>query len=101
MTDFKKMRINICNKYLPNKSEATPQRCLAFILRFAEAILAYSAKGTSKILGKVLKFRSGSDSVSRITDCFVIFPATSVTYVLFHCYLLVLSKTESYLSLFL
>jgi len=63
------------------------------LLGFAEFFFAYSAEGALEILGQILEFRSGSDSVFGISLSLVVFPAANLTYVFFHFIL-------PYLSLF-
>lgn len=62
---------------------------LFFILKkllFAEHILAYSAKGADKVIGKIFEFCAGSNTAFGQALFLVIFPATSITYVYFHFY---------------
>ena len=54
---------------------------LCFLFGFREHILANSTKRTNKVFGKILKFGAGSNSVIGIADCFIVFPAASITYV--------------------
>ena len=49
-----------------------------------ELILSHSAKGTFKILRKILEFRTGCYAAVGISDSFVILPATNVANVFFH-----------------
>ena len=48
-----------------------------------ELILAYSAKGTLKVLGKILKLSAGSDAALGAANLLVIFPSANVANV-FH-----------------
>ena len=58
---------------------------LFFVLCFGKLILAYTAQGADKILGKVFPFRAGLNTVIGIAHSFVIFVSAYVTYV-FHCF---------------
>ena len=53
-------------------------------LSLAEKLLAYSAKGADEILGKILEFCAGSDSVFGVAKRLIVFPSASLTYVFFH-----------------
>ena len=53
------------------------------LFSFAEVFFVYSAKGASKILGKIFEFCAGSDSVFGGADFFIIFPTAYITYI-FH-----------------
>ena len=64
-------------------NEAAP---FVFLLLLAEEILAYSAKGTLKILGKILELRAGSNSLVGSAKLLVIFPSASVAYIFCHIY---------------
>lgn len=55
-----------------------------FCLFFAEIIFAYAAESTLKVIGKVLEFGAGCDSVIRVTGGFIVYPSAYVTYILFH-----------------
>ena len=50
---------------------------------FREVVLAYSAKRTLKVFGKILKLCAGLDAVIRIAELLIIFPSAYVAYV-FH-----------------
>ena len=56
---------------------------ISILFSCAEIVLAYSAKGANKILGKILKLCAGSNTVIGIAYCLVIFPSAYVTYI-FH-----------------
>ena len=47
-------------------------------------VFSYAAKGADEIIGKVLEFGAGSNTVIRIAERFVIGVATDVAYVFFH-----------------
>ena len=66
---------------------------LCFGLFLGEHILAYSAKRALEILGKILKLRSGLDSVIGIAYSLVVFPSAYVTYIFHFNYLTFLTWT--------
>ena len=66
---------------------------------FGEFVLANRAKGAFKILGKVFKLRSGSDTVLGCTKLLVIFPSANVTHVLFHNINLLYNSKFNFLKL--
>lgn len=51
---------------------------------FAELIFSDTADRTDKIIRKIFKCRSRSNSVIRIADLRIIFPAAYITYILIH-----------------
>ena len=55
---------------------------ILFLFCFREHILAYSAKGADEIVGKILEFSTGGNSVLGIAESLIIFPAANITYVL-------------------
>ena len=82
-------RIQSCRKSIQNLTRVRrfavltdPWGCLLL----GKHIFIHSTEGTLKILGKILKFRTGSNSVLGCTKLLVIFPSTYITYIFCHLF---------------
>lgn len=71
---------------LQNGTEAVSFLCIEkeLILNRAEIFLTYTTQRAGEIIGKILKSCAGSNAIFGVAYCGIIYPATSVTNVLFH-----------------
>ena len=79
-------RYEKCNVYVNrkkiNKVKAhgkKPWANLFELFCFREIVLAYSAKRTLKVFGKILELRAGIDAVIRIAELLIVFPSAYIT----------------------
>ena len=61
-----------------------PPKLKTKLFCFREIILAYSAKRTLKVFGKILELCAGLDAVIRITELLIIFPSAYITLLSIH-----------------
>ena len=58
--------------------------CYILLFSFAEIVFVYAAERAYEVIGKILEFCAGFDTVIGIAYSFVIFPSAYFTNIFFH-----------------